>query len=245
MIIKQVSKGLARKINGIVNFTQPEYDPSIPGVDFNPDKAKQLLAEAGWTDSDGDGILDKVINGKKVPFKFTFMNYSGNKPGEQMMLIISEQFRKVGIQAEINSAEWSVWINNKRSHNYEATISNFVGNATEDDEFQLLHSSQAKNKGSNDFSFINPEADKLLEAIRVEFDQSKRFELSKQLQHIVYDEQPLTMLWSTPLRIAILKRFDNVEWFTQRPCYTVPFWIVKGSGIKAKPGAPSTYAQSW
>ncbi|HYM21369.1 MAG TPA: ABC transporter substrate-binding protein [Candidatus Kapabacteria bacterium] len=244
-IIKQVSKGLARPINSVINFTQPNYDPSIPGVDFNPDKAKQLLAEAGWTDSDGDGVLDKVIDGKKVPFKFTFMNVSGNKPAEQMLLIISEQLRKVGIQADVSSFEWSVWINNRRNHQYDASISNFVGNATEDDEYQLLHSSQAKNKGSNVFSFINPEADKIMEAIRVEFDKAKRLELSKQLQKIVYDEQPLTMLWSSPLRIGVLRRFDNVEWFTQRPCYTVTTWIVRGSGVMPKANAPSTYANTW
>ena len=62
----------------------------------------------------------------------------------------------------------------------------------------------------------------------------------KRFQQIVYDEMPVTPLWSSPLRIARIDRFDNVEFFKQRPGFNVPFWIVRGSGIKAKPGAVST-----
>jgi hypothetical protein len=65
----------------------------------------------------------------------------------------------------------------------------------------------------------------------------------KRFQQIVYEERPITFLWSSPARIARLDRFDNVEYFTQRPCLNVPYWIVRGSGVKAKPDAPSTVMQ--
>jgi len=240
ILVKEVMKGLARPINGPINFTQPHYDASLKPITFDPDLAKKMLAEEGWTDSDGDGILDKVIDGKKTPFKFTFNIYAGSDVVKQAALVIAEQMRKVGIQAEVVSTEWSVWINNGRSHNYDASIANLLGNASEDDPYEIWHSSQAKNKGQNVWSFINAEADKIMEENRVEFDINKRDALMKRFQQIVYDEMPVTPLWSAPLRIALIDRFDNIEYFKQRPGFDVRFWIVRGSGIKPKAGAAST-----
>jgi peptide/nickel transport system substrate-binding protein len=242
LLIKEISKGLARANNSVINFTQPFHDASLPAIKFDPTLAKAMLAEAGWTDSDGDGILDKVINGRKTPFEFTFMNISGNEAVKQATLVISEQMKKVGIKADLASFEWSIWVENTRTHKFDAALSNTGGNASEDDPFQQWHSSQAKNKGFNTFSFKNAEADKLLEMNRVEFDKAKRAEYMKRFQQIVYDEQPVTFLWSTPARIVHLKRFGNVRYVAQRPCFDLHYWIVKGSGIVPKQGSPSTVA---
>ncbi len=238
-IVKDILKGLARPNNGVINFTQPHY-ANLPPIEFSPDKAKALLAEEGWTDSDGDGVLDKVINGKKTPFQFTFSIPSASDVAKQMALVIAEQMRKVGIKAEVSTAEWSVWVNNNRLHNYDAAIANIGGNAVEDDPYEMWHSSQAKNKGQNVTGFMNPEVDAILTQNRTEFDFNRRDSLMKRFQQIMYDEMPITPLYSAPVRLARLDRYDNVEFFRQRPCISVATWVVKGSGVKAKPGAPST-----
>jgi peptide/nickel transport system substrate-binding protein len=239
-IVKEIYKGLARPINGPINFTQPHYDASLPPIDYSIEKAKALLAEDGWSDSDGDGILDKVINGKKILFHFTFSLYAGSDVVKQTALVISEQLRKVGIMAEVNTTEWSVWINNNRLHNYDASIANIAGNATEDDPYELWHSSQAKNKGQNVYSFINPEVDKILEQNRIEFDINKRDSLMKRFQQIIYDEMPVTPLFCQPARLARVDRFDNVEFYRQRPCVNPQYWVVRGNGLTAKQGSAST-----
>ena len=63
----------------------------------------------------------------------------------------------------------------------------------------------------------------------------------KRFQQIMYEDMPITPLFSQPVRLARVDRFDNVEYFHQRPCVNIPYWIVRGSGAKVKPGAISNY----
>ena len=239
-IVKNILKGVAIPLNGVINFTQPHYDASQKPITFDPELAKKMLTEEGWVDSDGDGILDKVVNGKRMQFRFTMNIYTGSDVIRQAALVIAEQMRKVGIQVDVSSTEWTVWIENNRQHNYDVSIANIGGNSTEDDPYELWHSSQARNKGQNVTSFINSEVDQILEQNRVEFDFAKRDILMKRFQKILYDELPITPLFSTPARLARIDRFDNVEFYRQRPCVNVPYWTVRGSGVVAKVGAPST-----
>jgi peptide/nickel transport system substrate-binding protein len=242
-IIKEIFKGLVKANNSAINFTQPHFDATLKPIEFNPDLAKSMLAEEGWTAGD-DGILFKMIDGKKTPFHFIFSVYAGSDVVKQTALVIAEQMRKVGIQVDVTTTEWSVWIENSRTHDYDAELANIGGNADEDDPYELFHSSQAKNKGQNVYSFINPEADKLIEQFRVEFDYNKRDSLMKRFQQIVYDEMPVTPLWCQAARFAFIDRYDNVEYIRQRPCVNIPFWIVRGSGVKPVIGSPSTLPQT-
>ncbi|HYM21368.1 MAG TPA: ABC transporter substrate-binding protein [Candidatus Kapabacteria bacterium] len=231
-ILHSVLKDLTKKDDGPIMFTQPNFDSSIHQAGYDPAAAKQLLADAGWTDTDGDGILDKTIDGKRVPFKFSFQVNSGNEVRKQILVIISEELRKIGIDAGVTPLEWSVFLDNTATHSYDAAYSSWQGNAGEDEIYQLWHSSQAKNKGSNWVSFKNAELDDLLTNFRTEFDKSKRSAMSKRIQQIFADETPVTFMFAGPNYMAYTKRFENVEFFPQPPCYDVRYWIVSGSGIK-------------
>ena len=234
-IIRVIAKGLSKKIEGPVAPTQPNFDPTVKEPPFNIEAAKKLLAEDGWADHDGDGILDKTIDGKKVDFKFTFSAPSGSDIPKQVLLIISNGLKKVGITADIVQIEWSVFLQNERNHNFDASINAWIGNMTEDEISQLWESSQIKNKGSNFYSYSDPEADKLMEAIKVEPDKAKRFEMSHKLQHLMVEDQPVTWMYSSPARIAWIDRFDNFEFFRSRPPFAPQYWIVRGSGIERRP----------
>lgn len=231
-IIEHVLKGLGKPAEGPVPFTQPNWNPNVKQPAYNVDAAKAQLSEAGWTDSDGDGILDKVLNGKRTPFKFTFLSNAGNDTRKQILLVVAEQLRKVGIEAQVSALEWSVYLENTQTHQYDAAFGAWAGNPTEDDIYQLWHSSQAVNKGSNWYSFRNPEADKLMEDIRTEFDKAKRLAMHYRLQEIIVEEQPVTFLYAPPARIGIVDRFDNVEFFRGRPGFDPRYFIVRGAGVK-------------
>jgi peptide/nickel transport system substrate-binding protein len=92
--------------------------------------------------------------------------------------------------------------------------------------YQIFHSSQIDNHGSNYVCFRNAEADKLLEQIRCTMDEEKRIELNRKFHSIVHYEQPYTFLFSRPTYRIISPRFENVivhklglkeeEWFVPK-----------------------------
>lgn len=224
MLIKNVVRGFAIPTNSPIYFGRPEYDSTLNSYAYNPEKAKQLLAEAGWKDSNGDGILDRMENGKRLDFSFTFLLNAGNEMRENIALLLIEEFRKVGIQAQAQKIEWSVFLENLKSNKFEAYIGAWVNDPTPSDLYQIWHSTQIDNKGSNYAAFNNPRADKLIEDIRTEFDEAKRMAYYKELQQIIGDEQPYTFLWVLKYPTAYNKRLQGVEFYTVRPGYVLNNW---------------------
>jgi peptide/nickel transport system substrate-binding protein len=198
---------------------------SLPIIEYNPEKAKQLLEEAGWKDTDGNGILDKVINGKKTEFKFTFLSNT-NPVRKQILLIIVDALKKVGIQADVQELEWSVYLDKTKKHEFEATYAAWTSPTTPPDPYQIWHSSQAQGEGSNYISFINKENDSLIEAYRNEMDEAKRIEIIKRWQKLIYDEQPYTFLWSPRSRYIYDARFRNTRWYNTQPSPSYNEWWV-------------------
>ena len=155
---------------------QPVYDPKA---------AKKLLEDESWIDSDSDGILDKIIQGKRVPFEFTFLA-PGNAP---FALIIIEDLRKVGIKAHLQILDFATVLQNIRVKNYDAYFAKWVGEPIEPDLFDKYHS------GENPFGYANHSADSLLEAIRAEPDRDNRLSMLQKLQHIIVDDPPETYMF--------------------------------------------------
>src|SRR5260221_547107 len=109
-IIDKVLYGDAVPIQSHIFYKDPKLlNKDLPVIEFNPEKAKQLLVDVGWKDSDGDGVLDKMIDEKKVDFKFTFLS-NNNQVRKQIILIVMDALKKVGIQAELQDLEWSVYL---------------------------------------------------------------------------------------------------------------------------------------
>jgi len=232
-IIQKILFGLAEPTQSPVAFWRKEYNKDLPLISYDPDMAKRMLDSAGWKDHDGDGILDKEINGKFVPLKFAFLTNAGNEVRKNILLIIAEAMRKVGIDADVQTTEWSIFLDRLRDHDFDAAYGSWQADPYETDNFQLYHSSQAKNRGSNYSDYESPVADKLLEDIRSEFDENKRMELQKQFQKVFYEDQANCILWVVDNATVWVDRFDNVTFNSYRPGYNVAWWKVRGANLKA------------
>ncbi len=211
-IIDKIVYGMGTLVSSPVFLKSKYYNTDLPEIKYDPEKAKQLLSDAGWKDTDGDGILDKVIDGKKTDFKFTFIN-NNNPKRKKVVLIIIQQLKQLGIQADLQDYEWSVFLDKTKKHQFDACYSAWQLNVTAEDPYQIWHSSQAEGEGSNFISYINPASDKLIEQNRTEFDEAKRIQILKEWQKIIYDDQPVTFLWAEPSRYVYSDRFKNTRWY--------------------------------
>lgn len=229
-IIDKVMYGDGTPIQSHIFYKNTKLlNTELPEIPFDPEKAKKLLEEAGWKDTDGDGVLDKVINGKKTDFKFTFLSNT-NPVRKQILLVIVDALKKVGIQAEVQELEWSVYLDKTKKHEFEATYSAWTSPTTPPDPYQIWHSSQSEGEGSNYISFKNKTSDSLIEAYRNEMDENKRIALIKEWQKLIYDEQPYTFLWSPRARYIHDKRFKNARWYNIQPSPTYnEWWVPAGS----------------
>ena len=109
--------------------------------------------------------------------------------------MLQENLKEIGITMSIRKLEWAVFIQRIEEHNFDAcTLGWALG--WETDPYQIWHSSQAVEKGSNFVGFKNEEADKLIEEARKEFDPEKRRQMYYRLQEIIHDEQPYTFLFT-------------------------------------------------
>ncbi len=230
-ILKEVYYGLGRIVTGPFFIDTPYNDKSIQPYPFSIEKAKELLAKAGWKDSDGDGILDK--GGTK--FEFTILGVSNHPLQERILPIVKEDMAKAGIVMNIRFVEWSVYTQRLENKSFEVCILGW-SMGFEDDPYQLWHSSEADKKASsNHISFRNKEADRIIEAIRPCFDLNKRIELCHEFHKLLHEEQPYTFLISPYSLIAQSKAYRNVRVFPGG-VETKIMWCPK-SDQKPVPGA--------
>lgn len=199
------------------------YDHQIKPLGYDPDVAKELLSEAGWIDSDNDGILDK--DGK--PFEFQFLYPPGNQLYEAQAAIMQKSLKQAGIKMDVRTYEWASFIDKIKNKDFDAVTLAWAS-PIEQDPYQIWHSSGAglEARGSNHVSFNDPLADELIDTMRVTLDQKKRKLEEWSFDRILDREQPYMFLW-TPQDFGVYHhRFQGVKWYKIRPGFDLSEWYV-------------------
>jgi peptide/nickel transport system substrate-binding protein len=173
---------------------------------FDPERAKALLAEAGWTPN-SQGLLEK--DGKT--FSFTIRTNQGNSVRQQTAEIIQRRLRAVGIDARIHVVEWAAFLNTFiRKRDFEAIILGW-GLGQDPDQYEIWHSSKTGPEELNHISYQNPKVDELLEAGRRTFNQEKRKAIYGAFQDILAEEQPVIFLYVPDALPVVAARVRGVE----------------------------------
>ncbi len=205
-IIQGVQAGMGRPCWGPIPPESWAYNPNIKTYSYDPAKARQLLAEAGWQDSNGDGIIDK--NG--APLEFTMLSMQ-NEAVQQIVTIVQQHLKAVGINMKIKVVEWSVYLNTfiaKRDFDMCVTRG---GLAVLDPDLTFeFHSSQIHDTEYNWATYINPELDRLLEDALKTFDQEKRKQYFWKAQEILAEDLPVIYLFLRDSFFATSKRVQGV-----------------------------------
>jgi peptide/nickel transport system substrate-binding protein len=205
-MIRGLFRGTARPVTG--PFTPDEWacNPIVKPVPYDLVQAKRILTAHGWTDRDGDGVLEK--NGK--PFTFDFVVISGNAATQQLGQMLQAEWKKIGVAAQIVTLDGAAAIQRVIAGSYDAAY--LAWDLDPDpDPYALFHSSQAPPRGQNIVFYSNPEADRLIERARRELDQTKRKALYWQLHALLAAEQPYTWTVQVSSKWGINKRVRGVE----------------------------------
>jgi peptide/nickel transport system substrate-binding protein len=224
-IIEKVLYGFGEKVDSPVYRFRPEYNTELRGYEFDPERAQRLLDEAGWVDSDGDGVREKTIDGAKVPFRFELLVNAGNAIRRNIGLIVLEEFRRAGIDARLREVDWSILLQRIDRFDYDAVILGWVMSVQEPDLYQIWHSSQSVPGGSNYVSFRNAEVDRILEEYRREFDEQRRIALYWRLQEILHDEAPYAFLYMPKTIAAYDRRFRDTTWYATGGPNLFEWWV--------------------
>lgn len=204
-IIQQNLNDMGIEITGTFYRYSPAYDPSITPWPFDPQQARRLLEEEGWYDSDGDGIIDKLIDGKRVPFRFSLTYYVKNPTIKAICEYVATALKEIGIEAHLNGVDIADLSSVFDDKSFDAVCMGWSLGSPPDDPRQLWYSSGAKEKGSsNAIGFANNEIDAIINQLDYEYDKDKRTALYHRFDAIIHQEQPYTFLY-TP-KIAFLYR---------------------------------------
>tara|TARA_Y100000780_G_scaffold232553_1_gene266013 strand:+ start:128775 stop:130424 length:1650 start_codon:yes stop_codon:yes gene_type:complete len=176
-------------------YRQSEYaDPNVKPIMFDSKGALQLLRKNGWKDTDGDQILDKMIDGKKTPFKFTLLN--PNKEFNKYLVIFQQDAKKVGIDVDIKVIEWNTFISLLNERNFDSVILAWSAGSVDMDPKQIWHSESIDNGGSNFISYSNPRVDELIEKARTELDKEKRIPMMQEVYREIAHDAPYVFLFN-------------------------------------------------
>lgn len=204
-IIDQNLNGMGIEITGTFYRYSPAYDPSIKPLPYNPQEARRMLEEEGWYDSNGDGIIDKMIDGKRVPFSFGLTYYVKNSTTKSVCEYIATTLKEIGIDCRLNGVDLADLSATMDDKSFDAYYLGWSLGTPPEDPRQIWSSSGAKEKGSsNSIGFANAEIDKIIDQLDYEDDLKKRIALYYRFDAIIHEEQPYTFLF-TP-KIAFLYR---------------------------------------
>lgn len=212
--IDQLSNGTATHIASPISVNKPEYKDDLVPYSFDIEKAKQLLAEAGWNDSDGDGVLDKIIDGEKVDLKIQLTMRNMNL-FVSIGKIFIEGLNQAGFDASIHTPE--DWISRlTETHDFDCLFHGISLSFGPVYPFSLYESDNYPT-GNNFSGYNNPAVDSLSELVSNTFDFDARKKLLFEFQDIVYEELPYALVTTGKRGVLVHKKFGEVT-----PCGNIP-----------------------
>ncbi len=201
------------------------HNDNVQRVPYDPTVARARLAELGWTDSNGDGVLDK--NG--VPMRFSLMTNGGNARRAKAAIIVQANLKAIGVDAEIETIESNTFFERLRKRDYEAALSGWSAGL-------FVDPSAIWGEGSefNFTSYRNPEVQALIEQGLSEPDAEKAKPIWMDLQAKIYDDQPYAFLYWMDEIVAVHSRFENTTVDVLSPYRNLEQWSVPADKVKYK-----------
>lgn len=221
-MIRDIWAGLDYVAVGPNNPPSPAANPDIEPWPYDPERALELLAEAGWQDRDGNGILE---NEDGVEFEFEFTRASGGQTAERMQKYIVDRCAAIGIRCTPKIVDWALYDQILKNRDFDAITLGWSASAPESDPKQIWHTDSIQNQGHNFIQWDGGQ-DQYIDGLKAELDFDNRMKIFHQFHSLVHEEQPYTFIRVVPWKRFISKEFTNVHPYPkgleQREYYTAP-----------------------
>ena len=215
----------SRQVSNMSNLKK-NYNDTLKLIELDLEKAKKLLDEAGWIDSDNDNIRDKIVNGEKLQLSFE-LSYMSSASSKEMALMVKESMWRAGVNAIPSPMDFTLFYKNAYEHDFDMMVGGWGGSAAYSNPYQLWHTSSWANKGSNFTGFGDAESDSLIYAANTSIDPEKHRNAMWALQAKIYNDQPYVFLYSPKRKLVSHKRFENTDFYYEQPGFMLNNFLLK------------------
>ena len=233
-IVFRATGGMADPIWGPVHPASWAFNPDLPRPGGNPAEARRLIAEAGWTDTNGDGIVEK--DGR--PLQISLYVPSDNQPRLRAADEMARQLRLVGIGVSVQPADFSTAILARISplgrppFDFDAIFLGWNRSGMDPDTFALFHSSQIPTEAApsllNFTGFAAPEYDSLAIEGRSVYDFARRRQIYARIQTIIADQLPYYFLWAEKNALVAAPRLKGeIDFSSPRYIWNIVQWWIE------------------
>lgn len=176
--------------------------PSL--YDYDPGEARRLLAEAGWSDSDGDGILDR----EGEPLQLSLTTNAGNRTRQAIAILARQYYRAIGVVAQVELVEWGNLLQRMFSHRFDVVVLSWSLELNPDQREFWHCEENALGSGFNFVSYCNPHLDALLieGATMLSCDSERRAEVYSEMASILAEDRPYDFLFAPDNLLAVNRR---------------------------------------
>lgn len=208
-IIRNKFMGMARPAYSVLAPEHWAYEDDVVKYEYNPEKAKRLLDEAGFFDPDGDGPLKRLSLTYKT---------STNKFRIQIAKMICKMLEDVGIEVKLRAYEFGTFFSDIKSGNFQIYTMQWTEPIEPDFYYWLFHSKsipdeKGNTRGANRGRYINLMVDELLDRGRITLDREERKRIYSQVQKIIAEELPYISLWHEDNIAIINSRYSGYQIF--------------------------------
>jgi len=217
-LLEKQNFGLFEAANGPYHQTSwmsPKPGPAPYTQDL--DKAEALLDEAGWVDSDNDGIRDKLVDGKRVKFEFSII-CTPVEERKKLCTLLKDNLEQIGVICNVSPLDFAVLQERTVEHKFQAAFGGWGAGADPDLSFNIYGTKEGRNYGL----YSNPEVDRLFKEARGEFDRGKRAKLYARIHELIYEDQPSTFLFTKNSFYAFSKKLRGYRFSPRGPYHYGP-----------------------
>ena len=225
-IFKLVYRGYAKPVDSFIYPEVDEYNPDLPKYEYNPELAKKMLADAGYKDTDGDGILNDKSGNNVV---LEFMAPSEWSDEVKMVKLIAEQVKELGIGITPKIIDLDTYYEfsyTPKEDQFDIAISSEEPGPNGSWMWEFVRSAEGGGLGWNQSDYANPEMDETINNYIAEIDLEKRKEYAMKLQEIMAEDLPCAVIVRPDLigpyrtdkfegHVATMGGFSNwINWWT-------------------------------